>query len=297
MRTPLNPDGVAARGQLARGVVYALLGGACLSTGGLALRLVEEASGWQILVYRSLAFLIFMGFFLCLRYKGRTLNAIRGVGWPGVAVAVLLGAAAVFYVFAILSTAVANVVVILSVSPLLTALLGQVFLHERVDAKDLRAMLVAAVGIGVMFADGLAAGGVAGMFIAFLAMCVYAVMLVVLRLARSRDMLPATALSGVVTLLIAAMMTNDFAINGRDAGIAVFSGVFQFGLGFVFLTIATRHIRAALVALLSLIEVALAPLWVWLGVGETPAPLALVGGLVVLMAVLAQGLRASAKRS
>ena len=274
------------------GVTLGLMAGISLSTGGVALRFVESANGWQILVYRAAAFSLMMAVVLLVSYRCQTWRKCVAVGGRGLVIASLLGGGAIAYIFAMLHTSVANVVVVLSTSPLLTAVSAQLFLGERCTRATWVAMWVVVVGIGIMFADGLQAGGLVGLFIALLAAMTYAGMLVLMRSRPDVDMIPATALSGPVTLLLALLMVTDLGVSSRDAWIGVFLGTFQFGLGFLLITLAARHIVAAQVALLSLSEVVLAPLWVWLAVGELPTTLGIVGGFVVILAVLAEARRA-----
>jgi drug/metabolite transporter, DME family len=270
------------------GIILSLTAGACLSTGGIALRLVDSASGYQILFYRALTFITLMAVVIAIRYRGGAAKAIRDVGWAGVFVSFALGVGATLYVLAIVHTTVANAVVILCTSPLLTALLAWICLGHRASRATIVAALVAVSGVILMVVDGMAAGGLTGMTIALGAALAFAGMLVVMQRHQGRDFLPATGMSGFVTLAIAWFAAGHLDISNHDIGIGVFLGSFQFGLGFVCITLAARYIDGALVALLSLSEVILAPIWVWLGVGEAPSTMALVGGVVVLLAVAGQ---------
>jgi drug/metabolite transporter (DMT)-like permease len=274
------------------GVILSLLAGVCLSTGGIALRLVESADGFQILFYRALTFVTLMLVFIVLTYQRRTLTVVCNIGRAGMLVALMMGLGAIFYVLAILHTTVANTVVILSTSPLLTAALGWWVLGVRAGKDTLIAATVAVLGVGLMVIDGLTSGGLSGMMIAFAAASCFAVMLVTLQRVRGRDMMPATGLSGLVTVSIAWLAASSLQISLHDAAISMFLGSFQFGLGFVLITFATRYIDGPLVALLTLSEVILAPVWVWLGTGETPTALALAGASFVLLAVTTQAIRA-----
>ena len=270
------------------GIILSLFAGACLSTGGIALRLVEDASGFQILFYRALSFFTLMTLALAILYRRRFPAAVRSIGTTGLWVALLLGLGATAYVFAILHTTVANAVVILSTAPLLTAFLAWLTLGQRISLATAGAAVAALFGVTIMVVDGLGGSGVMGMVIALAAASSYAVMLVLLQRRQGVDMLPATALSGVVTLVIALIAAPNLAISGHDLAVAAFLGSFQFGLGFACITLAARYIDGAMVALLSLSEVVLAPIWVWVGVGETPTANALMGGLIVLAAVVSQ---------
>ena len=172
------------------GVALVLLGGTCLSTGGIALRHVESASGWQILFYRALTFVSVFSLALALRHRRNLPRIFLQVGWPGVLVAGCLGAGGMFYVQAILLTTVANVMLILSVAPFATAVLARLVLGERVVARTWLAMVVALAGIAVMFAGGLRAGGMAGMLVASLAVWTYSSMIIVLRWRREASKCP-----------------------------------------------------------------------------------------------------------
>ncbi len=275
LRGPMYPWGVA----MAAG------GGVCLSVGGLILRHIEGADGWQILFYRSVAFSLTLLAFLAIRYRGRLVAPFLAIGWRGLAVAVMLGLGFTCYLYAILLTTVANVVFIISAAPFFAALLGWLVLRERVGAVTWAAITATVFGIGLMFADGLATGGLIGNIVALGVPATFAVMVVLLRGAGTVDMVPATCLAGVVAGAIAALLADGFAVSAHDFWLSMLLGSVQVGLGFLLLTVGTRYVPAAEVALLSLTETVLAPIWVWLFVDELPSALTLAGGVVVLAAV------------
>ncbi|MCY4226625.1 MAG: DMT family transporter [Gammaproteobacteria bacterium] len=268
-----------------KGVLYALLGGICLSTSGVLMRNLEYADGWNVLFYRSMAFLLVMSLCIWYRHRYGMFRAIYRVGRKGVLAAVLLGIASMCYIFAILNTTVANVVFIIGSGPLVTALLAWIFIGERVQKSGLLTMLLAAVGIGLMVADGVTGGGMPGILLAMAMVTLFAFYLLILRSNRHIDQVPTTGLSGFVTLAIAAVMVQQFEINLHDLIICLVLGVFQFGLGFLFLTLAARHIPAAEVALFALSESVLAPLWVWIGVNEVPSQFTIYGSVLVFLSV------------
>ncbi len=281
------------------GVMLVLIGGACLSTGGILLRNVESASGWQILFYRGLSFAITLFLILLIRYRSRTLNAFRAVGVRGLWVALVLGLGSVAYVFAMLNTTVANVVFIIGAAPLITALIGWLFLRERLSVTSIASMIIAFLGIGLMFADGINAGRWLGNVIALLVVLSFALMLILIRGAKHMDMLPATCMAGLVVAGVSLFMTKNLIISQHDLLIAILLGCVQFTGGFMLITIGTRYVPAAEVALFSLSEAVLAPLWVWLGVNEIPSRLTIAGCLVVLTAVVAYcvvGIRTERRR-
>jgi len=274
-----------------------LLGGACLSTSGILIRNLESAGGWQILFYRGLFFFLTMVLFLIVRYRGRFLASLYATGKPGVFIGVILGLASVLYVFGILSTTVANVVFIISAAPLITALLARVIVGERPSTGTWAAMVAALCGVGLMVSDGLTGGGLLGVLCALGVAISFAALLITLRINKSVDMLPALCIGGVVSAVIAAVMTTDLGISLHDMAICFTLGTVQFGAGFILITLGARYLLAAETALLSLTETVLAPLWVWLSVNETPSVLTLAGGIVVMLAVATRAAFSANKRT
>lgn len=159
------------------------------SLAGVLLRHVDEAGGWQIVFYRSLAFVAAMLLFVHWRHRGRTARAFGEIGWPGLAVAGFLGAAFILYIFALLKTTVANVVFTTSLSPFFAALLAWASLGEAVRPATLGIMAVALGGVGFMFGDGFVGGTWLGNLIAFICCLCYAAGLVAMRAGRANDMM------------------------------------------------------------------------------------------------------------
>jgi drug/metabolite transporter (DMT)-like permease len=274
---PENGAGVPAvqDAKYALGVLMVLVAGVCLSFGGLIMRYVESGT--------------LLGF-LAAVYRGRLVRPFLAVGREGIVVALGLGGGSICYLVAINLTTVANVVFILGAAPLLTALLGRLVLGERVRPVTWLAMAVALCGIALMVVEGLGSGRLAGNVIAFGAAIAFAVMVVAIRRAKSVDMVPASCLGGVAGAAVAAAMVGDFGISAHDLGLALLLGSAQLGAGFLLITLGTRRVPAAEVPLLALTEVVLAPIWVWLWVSEVPGHLTLLGGAVVLAAVLVQAI-------
>lgn len=274
-----------------RGVGYAILAGVFLSTAGILVRLIESADAWTVLFYRSLAFSITVLLFILAsapRRLGASLRAYRGAD---LLVSVSLACGFIFYVLSLYHTSVANTVLLISSGPFVAALLGWVFLRERVSTPTWLGMFAAAAGIAVMVSGGVGGDDVAGMLFALAAVLAFAVMVVALRaVGQQRDMLLATAVAGVLAALACVPMVQSFAIAPRDLLMSILLGCVQVGFGFILITLALRSVASAQVPLLALGETALAPLWVWLFVGEVPASATLLGGAMVLIAVIAQGI-------
>jgi drug/metabolite transporter (DMT)-like permease len=283
--TPTAPDA-----KYPLGVAMVLVAGVCLSFGGLILRHVESADIWLMVFYRSITFSGTLLLFLAVVYRGRLVRPFLAIGPEGVVVALSLGVGAVCYLVAIDLTTVANVVFILGTGPLLTALLGRLVLGERVRPVTWIAMAAALCGIALMVVEGLDSGRLTGNVVALGAAAAFAVMVVAIRRAKSVDMVPASCLGGLVGAAAAATMVGGFGISGHDLGLALLLGSVQLGAGFLLITLGTRWVPAAEVPLLALTEIVLAPIWVWLWVDEVPGRLTLLGGAVVLAAVLGQAI-------
>lgn len=267
------------------GVSLVVVGGVFLSLSGILLRNVESASGWQILFYRGIAFSTMLFLILLVKYRSKTLEAFKAIGKPGVWAGVALGLGSICYVYAILLTTVANAVFIIGASPLATAFVAWIFLREKTSKFGVVAMLVSLIGIGLMFADGLLEGRWLGNVAALMVVVSFVIFLLILRKKRDIDMLPATCIGGLVMGGVAGFFADNLIVSNHDLVIALLMGCVQFGIGFMCFTIATRYILASEVALFSLTESILGPIWVWIGVGEKPSILTLIGSAIVLVCV------------
>ena len=290
--TPSNDSAAPAarirRRDHALGVSFVLAGGFLLSLAGISLRLIESASGWQILFYRSLTFFVVVFLYLAFRYRTRVARAFVTAGRPGLVIALSLGVGSTCYVFALLLTTVANALFLLSSAPFMAAILGWIVLRERVRPMTWIAMTVALAGISLMIVNGIQSGRLLGNIVALVTPVTFAIMLVTIRRAGERDMIPAICLGGVVGAAIGFGMSDTLVLSRHDLALCLFMGVVQYAGGFVLITLGARHVPAAEVALLSMVEILLAPTWVWIGVGEVPAALTLAGGAIVLAAVVVQ---------
>ncbi len=271
-----------------RGVLMVLCAGICLSTGGLIVRHIETADGWQIIFYRATSFVVTLLIFLAVRYRGRVVQPFKNTGVNGLLVAMFLGLGSLCYLFALLLTTVANVVFIISAAPFFTAAAAWLLLGERVRAVTWFFMAAALAGIGLMFVDGFVTGRWFGNVLALGVVASFVGMLVVIRQSKAIDMVPATCLGGVVAGVISVFMVDTFWISRQDLILCILLGSAQFGAGFILITMGTRLVPAAEVALLSLTETVLAPIWVWFFVNEVPSVFTLVGGATVLTAVVGQ---------
>ncbi len=263
------------------------------SIAGVVLRLVEDADGWQVLFYRSGALVVTLLPFIVWRYGTQAGAVFRAVGRSGLMVAVCLAGAFSLFIFALLETTVANVVFTVGLSPFFAAIFAWVVLREALAPSTLAAMAASLAGIALMVGDGLARGTLLGNALALGACLCYAAALVAMRKGQAVDMIPAVCLAGLLAAVVAAAMAPaGLAVSGRDLGLAATLGVVQLGFQYILLTVAIRHVPAAEVALIGRASLVLAPIWVWLGVGEVPSALTLAGGAVIFLAITSHGVLA-----
>lgn len=276
------------------GVLYIILGGVFLSTGGLLVRFVEQASPWVILFYRSLMFSFTVLLFLLLSNRTTFLQRFAAIKPVDLLVSFLLAFGFIAYLLSLFNTSVANTVLVLSTGPIAAGLLAYVVLGEAILVLTWVAMLMAFAGVGVMVSGGINTGDIVGIAYAFAAVLSFACFVVLLRyLGAKRDMMAPTALAGFIAALMCLPMVlpvgNLLSISMHDLLIAMCLGSIQVGFGFILITSGSRSVPAAQVPLLGLLETALSPLWVWFAINEVPARNTLIGGVVVLCAVLLQG--------
>ncbi|HXU41894.1 MAG TPA: DMT family transporter [Burkholderiales bacterium] len=254
------------------------------STAGVVTRHLERAGAFEQVFWRSLFASIFVLGFLSVR-KSNPWRAVRAAGWPGVVSGLMWAVMFTAFLFALSLTTTANALVVMSVSPLLTAVVARIFLSDPVPARTWLAAGAAAIGIGFMFGFSLEKHFL-GMAIALLIPVASAINVVVLRASAAKlDLVPAVMLGGALSSLLAFAFSSDFSATPRDLALLAFLGLFQLGLPCMLLVIASRTLPAPEIALLGLLEVVLGPLWAWLGAGETPAGATLAGGAVVLAAL------------
>ncbi|MEM7257658.1 MAG: DMT family transporter [Pseudomonadota bacterium] len=273
-----------------RGVVYAVLSGLFLSGAGLTVRYIEQADAWQVLFYRSIAFFVTVCVFIALRRRGNPIHSFIALRPVDYLVSLSLACGLIFYVLSLFNTSVANTVLMLSTGPFFAAMLGWLFLSEKVGRRTWTAMVVAVVGVAIMVSGGIGTADMLGFIFALLAVVSFAIMIVVMRAAGERDVIAATALAGLVAALISMPFMDNYVISMRDLALSSVMGSLQIGLGFILITLASRSVPAAQVPLLALTETALAPMWVWWLINEVPSTNTLIGGAVVLTAVIFQGL-------
>ena len=269
-----------------RGQIYVALAAVAWSTAGVLQRQLTLDTATQVVGRAAFASVALLAYVAVVE-RGRVVQAFRSVGLAGVAVALCVATASGSFIAALNHTSVARVLFILALAPVLAALLARVTLGEPITRRTSVAMALALAGVALMLgAPG--EGSLVGDGLSFVTALAFALMIVITRWRHDVSMAPATCLSQVI--LVVAFM--PFASPGEITGDAVvwlaLLGIGQIGLGFALLTVGARLIPAAQVGLITLLEVVLGPLWVWLALDERPTTLTLVGGAIVIVAIVIQ---------
>ena len=269
---------------------YAMLlmavGSIAISFGGLVQRNIEVANPWQINVYRALGMLIAIALIIAIQNRGKVLITIFSVGRFGIIAGALLSIAGICFIQALTHTTIANALFVLGAIPFFAALLARIFLGERLRRSTLVTMMFAGFGLALMVFKGVSIGSGFGNAMALLTAASFASYAVVVRYKRRVEMLPALLISSVLIILISVMVTgNELSIPLNDVLLSLFWGGCLSGFVNWMFIIASRHLAAAEVTLIMLLEFALGPVWVWLYIGEIPTRWTLIGGTVVITAV------------
>jgi drug/metabolite transporter (DMT)-like permease len=265
-----------------RGLAFAFAGIVLLSPESLLIRLVE-VDRWTLLFWRGT--LMCVGLLAASVILARSTAVIGAIGRAGVLVAVLFGAQTVLFIVSITNTEVANTLVAVSAAPLFAAIYQRVFFGQRIGRRLVVVIAVAMLGIGIMVSGSLGRGNVWGDLAGVGAAAGLGGSFVVIGRHRDRTMVPAMALGGLVAALLALPLASPSTATASDFRYLAISGLLVLPLGFGLLAVAPRFIPGAEVALITLLEAVLGPLWVWLALREVPAGAAVLGGLMVIGAL------------
>jgi drug/metabolite transporter (DMT)-like permease len=269
-----------------RGQIYVALAAIAWSSAGVLQRQLTLDTPTQVSGRAAFAGVTLL-VYVAVVERGRIVQAFRSVGMAGVAVALCVAFASGGFIAALNHTSVARVLFILAVAPVLAALLARVTLGEPITRRTVLAMALALAGVALMLgAPG--EGDLTGDLLAFMTALAFAVMIVITRWRHDVSMAPATCLSQVILVAVFLPFATPSEISGGDIGWLAALGIGQIGVGFALLTVGARLIPAAQVGLITLLEVVLGPVWVWLALDERPSTATLIGGAIVIVAIVIQ---------
>ncbi|TIS92379.1 DMT family transporter [Mesorhizobium sp.] len=270
------------------GFLLVFLSALMWSFGGTIARFIDAGDSWTVVFWRSVWAAAFLLCFMVWRDGWRgTLKLFRDMGLPGLAVAFCFATASTCFVVALAYTTVANILLMQAGVPLLAALLAWALFRERVAMATWAAIAAVIAGVAIMVSESLdGAVSPIGDGLALLIAFMFSIATVITRRFAHVRMTPATCLGTMLAAAFAASQASEFAVSGHDMGFLFAFGVVNLGLGLAFFATGARLVPAAVAALLGTFEPILGPIWVWLIHSEVPSARTIVGGAVVVTALL-----------
>lgn len=272
-----------------RAVLLMICAATLWSIAGVFTRHLDAARGFEVTFWRSVFAAVFVAGALLWQKRSRALAGLHAAGRLGILSGAMWGVMFSCFMIALTMTTVANTLIVMSVSPLLTAFFAWLLLREKIALRTWLAIAAAFAGMVWMFANGVSDMGgrhLAGMAVALGVPIAASVNVITLKKGgHGVDLIPAVLLGGVFSALIMLPLSLPFQASPHDIGILATLGFFQLGLPCMLMVAAARSLSAPEISLLALLEVLLGPLWTWIGAGEVPATATLAGGAVVLAAL------------
>ena len=268
------------------GYILLLFGGFCLSWGGFIIRSFEDASVWQILLLRSFFFMIALIIFLLITYKQNTFQIIKDAGFPAILGGLVMSLSFIAFVVSMSSTSVANVVFIISTQTMFLAIFGYFYLKEKVSLISFFSICLAMTGITIMVGDSFSTGSFFGNIIALAIPINFSILVMIIRKNKNLDMVPAIFYSGIFSIIYGLILSESFVFSNHDILMGFLLGVPQLAFGFICITIGSRTTPSTTIGLLMLTETLFAPIWVWLFLNEIPPLSVLIGGAIIISAII-----------
>ncbi len=259
------------------------------SFGGAIARFLSVTDSWTIIFWRSLCAAVFLLGFMLKRDGLRGTGALfAGMGWAGIGVGLCFATASTSFIVALSHTTVANILLMQAGAPLFAALMMFLLFGERVSAGTWVAIAAVMAGITVMVSDSLD-GSVSpvGDSLALVIALSFALATVLTRRNAHVRMMPAACLGTLVTLVAGLLFAGSLQVSAADAAWLFVFGALNLALGMMCFVTGVRLLPAAVAALISTAEPVLGPVWVWLVHGEVPVGRTLLGGAIVIAALLA----------
>ncbi len=270
------------------GPFLVFLGAVSLSFGGLIVKSFEGSTLWQILFWRSIFFILVISIFLLISYKKSVLSVLYKSGLPGLIGGIILSFGFASYVFAMYETTVANANFIIQTQTLFLALFGYIFLKEKISKLTLASITIAIFGILLMLGGSVSPGQMTGNLVAFIMPISFAILIIIVRKFPEVDMIPLQLVAGIFATIIGFIMSPTIVVSTNDIFLGFLAGFFQVGFGFILITIGAKSTPSAFVGIIMLTEAVLGPFWAWIFVNENPPFYVLIGGSIVITAVVMQ---------
>jgi len=273
------------------GSLLVFFGAITLSFGGIIVKSFEGANLWQILFWRQFFFSITVVVYLFFTYKKNFFKSFYDSGLPGLFGGLALSVGFAAYVFAMYTTTVANTNFIITLETIFLALFGYIFLKEKINLITLISIILGISGVLIILGNSLTiqtSEQFLGNIVALIMPISFAILVVIVRKYPNVDMVPSQFTAGIAAALIGFFIADQLIMSFKDFILASIAGIFQIGFGFILITVGSRTTPAAVVGVLMLTESVFGPLWAWLFINEVPPATVLIGGGVIISAILLQ---------
>jgi len=267
-----------------KGSLLAFIAVMLITPDSLLIRL-SNIETWGMLFYRGAIPFVVVLIGLLLFYKNNFLKALIGIGYPGIFYFISFSICNITFLISIQNTNVANTLVMIALAPMLSAILGAIFLKETPDRKTLLAILITFAACIYIFYDSLKLGNLYGDLFGFVTAFGLACNATLARYAKDRDLVPSAVIGKLCVAIFAFFFVESFELLRKDLFYVPLMCVMCVAIPFVLVTIAPRFITGAEVNLFFLLETILGPIWVWLVVKEQPSLETIIGGFVIILTI------------
>mgnify|MGYP001218519585 FL=1 len=240
---------------------------------------------WGMLFYRGAIPFVVVLIGLIFFYKNNLLKALLGMGYPGIFYVISFSICNITFLISIQNTNVANTLVMIAMAPMLSAILGSIFLKEVPDQKTWIAIIITLISVTYIFYDSIEMGNFYGDLFGLITAFGLACNAVIARFAKNRDLVPSAVIGKLCVAIFAFLFVDSFSLVGKDLIIVPLMCVMCVAIPFVLVTIAPRFIPAEEVNLFFLLETIIGPFWVWMVIKEQPSIETIQGGLVIILTI------------
>ena len=267
-----------------KGMLLAFTAVMFITPDSLFIRLANIES-WGLIFYRGIIPFLSVFIFLLFIYKKKLLNELINNGWHGIAYAAVFTITNIVFVISIENTNVANTLIMIALAPMLSAIIGFIFLKEIPDQKTWFAIVITTLAVIYIFFDALDAGDFLGNFLGLVTATGLAVGANIIRSAKKMSLVPSAMLGKLMVAIIALLFVDQIKLEGNDLIIVPLMCIMCVAIPFVLVTLAPRYITAAEVNLFFLMETILGPIWVWLVIKEQPSIETIIGGVIIITTI------------
>ena len=267
-----------------KGSLLAFIAVIFITPDSLFIRL-SNVDTWGLVFYRGIIpfFTVFLG--MLIIYKLNFFKILLSSGYHGLIYVGTFSITNITFVVSIQNTNVANTLVMMATAPMLSAILGAIFLKEPPDKKTWISIIITFIAIIYIFSDSLKLGNFYGDILGFITAIGLAVGAVTIRSAKSKNLVPAAVVGKLFVATFALFFIESFVLENKDLVIVPLMCILCVAIPFVLVTIAPRFIPAAEVNLFFLLETIIGPIWVWMIIKEQPSVETLYGGAVIIITI------------